>query len=46
MQVMGVFHYVYEGHIGIYTRGGALLEGFSEPGFHMMIPMITKFHHV
>ncbi len=39
-------HIVYEGHIGIYTRGGALLEGFTDPGMHFMIPLITNVHMI
>ena len=42
--ILGVYHVIEEGHIGIYTRGGALLEGYSNPGSHMMFPVVTKFH--
>lgn len=43
---MGGLHIVHEGHIGIYSRGGALLSGFSEPGMHLMVPLITRFDDV
>lgn len=39
--VLGVFHVVDEGHIGVYTRGGALLNTWTEPGLHYMLPIIT-----
>ena len=35
-------HQIEQGHVGVYYRGGALLQGFSEPGFHMMMPLITS----
>jgi len=35
------FHIVHEGNIGIYKRGGALLDGYSEPGIHFNLPFIT-----
>ena len=34
-------HKVEEGHVGIYFRGGAMLQSMSGPGFHMMIPFLT-----
>ena len=36
-------HRVEEGHVGVYYRGGALLDGTYGPGFHFMIPFITTF---
>lgn len=42
----GAFHYIDEGHIGVYYRGGALLSEVSEPGLHYAIPIITKVHNV
>jgi len=38
---MGI-HKVEEGHIGVYYRGGALLDGVSHPGLHFMIPWVTQ----
>ena len=32
-----------EGHVGIYFRGGAILNTISEPGWHTMIPFIDSF---
>jgi hypothetical protein len=26
-------HVIEEGHVGIYFRGGALLDGITEPGY-------------
>ncbi|XP_033338408.1 erlin-1 [Megalopta genalis] len=39
-------HRIDEGHVGVYFRGGALLPQVSYPGFHMMIPLLTKFRSV
>jgi regulator of protease activity HflC (stomatin/prohibitin superfamily) len=39
-------HKVEEGHVGIYYRGGAMLQGISGPGYHMMIPFITSVRNV
>lgn len=37
---------VPEGHVGTYTRGGALLDAVTEPGFHIKLPFITHFNPV
>ncbi len=34
------------GHVGVYYRGGALLETTSYPGFHMMVPFLTTFRSI
>jgi regulator of protease activity HflC (stomatin/prohibitin superfamily) len=39
-------HKVDEGHMGVYWRGGALLNSVSEPGFHVMFPFITTAANV
>jgi regulator of protease activity HflC (stomatin/prohibitin superfamily) len=39
-------HQIAEGHVGVYYRGGALLNGITEPGFHYMIPLVTRFKSV
>ncbi|XP_031841476.1 erlin-1 [Nomia melanderi] len=39
-------HRIDEGHVGVYFRGGALLPQVSNPGFHMMIPFLTKYRSV
>ncbi|VDN10558.1 unnamed protein product [Dibothriocephalus latus] len=39
-------HIIDEGFVGVYYRGGALLQQISTPGFHMMIPLITTFRAV
>ncbi|XP_046405530.1 erlin-1-like [Ischnura elegans] len=49
--LVGVFvnlalHKIEEGHVGVYYRGGALLPHTSQPGYHMMIPLITTFRSV
>ena len=38
----GAFHIIESGHIGVYKRGGAILNAWTEPGLHFMIPFITK----
>lgn len=40
------FHTISEGHVGIYFRGGALLNEISEPGFHLKLPIITSVEEV
>jgi len=39
-------HKIEEGHVGVYFRGGAMLQGISGPGYHMMIPFITSVRNV
>lgn len=34
------------GHIGVYYRGGALLDQTSSPGYHLMVPFITSFREI
>jgi regulator of protease activity HflC (stomatin/prohibitin superfamily) len=40
------FHVVQEGHVGIYFRGGALLDSITEPGYHFKFPFFTSFENV
>ena len=40
------FHIIQEGHVGIYFRGGALLDTITEPGYHTKIPFFTTFENV
>ena len=40
------FHIVEEGHVGIYFRGGALLNSITEPGFNFKLPIITSVENV
>lgn len=35
-------HTVTEGHVGIYFRGGAILDGYTEPGWHVKLPFVTS----
>lgn len=39
-------HKVEEGHVGIYFRGGAMLQSMSGPGFHMMVPFLTLVRNI
>jgi len=39
-------HRIDEGHVGVYYRGGALLKNIANPGFHMMIPLLTTYRSV
>ncbi|KAJ3670955.1 hypothetical protein LUZ60_008381 [Juncus effusus] len=41
-----ILHEVPEGHVGVYWRGGALTKTISNPGFHLMVPFITKFEPI
>ena len=38
----GAFHVIDSGHIGVYKRGGALLNTWTEPGLHFMVPFLTN----
>jgi regulator of protease activity HflC (stomatin/prohibitin superfamily) len=44
--ITGGIHKVSEGYIGLYWRGGALIEGYTEPGFHLMVPFVTTMAEV
>lgn len=44
--ISGGVHKIEEGHIGLYWRGGALIDGSTEPGYHSMIPLITSFANI
>ncbi|CAI5446966.1 unnamed protein product [Caenorhabditis angaria] len=39
-------HKIEEGHVGVYYRGGALLKTVSQPGYHLLIPMLTQVKSV
>ncbi|KAK4376599.1 hypothetical protein RND71_002895 [Anisodus tanguticus] len=41
-----ILHQVPEGHVGVYWRGGALLNTITDPGFHMKLPFITQFEPI
>ncbi|CAI4228021.1 unnamed protein product [Auanema sp. JU1783] len=43
---MTSLHHIEEGHVGVYFRGGALLSKVSNPGYHMMFPLITTVKSV
>lgn len=50
--ILGIFllqsglHSIEEGHVGVYWRGGALLKGTTDPGFHWKIPFIDSVDQV
>lgn len=39
-------HTINEGNIGCYWRGGKLMEGYTEPGYHFMFPFLTTFENI
>ncbi|XP_042529425.1 LOW QUALITY PROTEIN: erlin-2-B-like [Dipodomys spectabilis] len=41
-----ILHQVPEGHVGVYWRGGALLQTITSPGFHWKLPFITYYEPV
>ncbi|KAL8518529.1 hypothetical protein ACS0TY_009772 [Phlomoides rotata] len=45
-QSLSVLHQVPEGHVGVYWRGGALLNTITDPGFHLKMPMLTNFEPI
>ena len=42
----GGVHKIDEGHIGRYWRGGALIPGHTEPGYHTMLPLLTSYANI
>ncbi len=42
----GAVHKIEEGHIGLYWVGGALNPGFTEPGYHLMFPILTSYANI
>ncbi|KAL7163752.1 hypothetical protein ACSBR2_039801 [Camellia fascicularis] len=43
---VSIIHQVPEGHVGVYWRGGALLNTITDPGFHLKMPLITDFEPI
>lgn len=39
-------HTIPEGYVGVYFRGGALLEGTAGPGWHVKLPGVTSYDTV
>jgi regulator of protease activity HflC (stomatin/prohibitin superfamily) len=39
-------HRIPEGHVGVYSRGGALVPGVTEPGYHFMVPFVDSVAEV
>jgi len=39
-------HKVEEGHVGVYWRGGALINRVTEPGLHLKLPFLDAFENV
>jgi len=35
-------HHVEEGHVAVYWRGGKLMETLAYPGYHALLPFVTK----
>ena len=46
LYMTGSFHVIDYGNIGVYKRGGALLNTWTEPGLHFLIPFITTYSSV
>lgn len=44
--VASSIHQIDQGHVGVYFRGGALLDGVSEPGFHLMLPLVDNVRSI
>lgn len=42
LYLAGAFHVIDSGYIGVYKRGGAMLNDWTEPGLRFMMPFITK----
>ena len=39
-------HQIPEGYVGVYFRGGALLDSVTGPGWHTKLPMVTSYDTV
>jgi len=39
-------HRIEEGHVGIYFRGGRLVDRITEPGYHLLIPLLDHVENV
>jgi erlin len=39
-------HQIEEGHVGIYKRGGEVLEGYTTAGYNFKIPIITTVYEI
>lgn len=39
-------HTISEGHVGVYYRGGRLLDRVSEPGWHVQVPFVDAVSEV
>lgn len=39
-------HKIPEGHLGVYYRGGALMDRITPPGFHWKTPLLTQHYAV
>ena len=39
-------HKIKEGYVGVYFRGGAIINSITQPGFHFAMPLITEIHQV
>jgi regulator of protease activity HflC (stomatin/prohibitin superfamily) len=44
--ITGGIHTIEEGHVGIYYYGGQLSKTITEPGIHVLIPLLTTYHQV
>jgi len=44
--ISGGIHKIAEGHIGIYWRGGALMQSVTDPGYHFMLPLVTSYANI
>lgn len=44
--LIGGFHVVDQSCVGIYYSNGVLQETLSEPGFHFMIPFLTRVENI
>eukprot|EP00455_Lapot_gusevi_P013290 TRINITY_DN16445_c0_g2_i1.p2 TRINITY_DN16445_c0_g2~~TRINITY_DN16445_c0_g2_i1.p2 ORF type:complete len:340 (-),score=91.14 TRINITY_DN16445_c0_g2_i1:1102-2121(-) len=44
--VVPCLHKIREGHVGVYWRGGALLNEITDPGFHLKLPWLTSVSQI
>ena len=44
--IFGGIHHIEEGYVGIYYQYEVLQKTLSEPGYHTMIPFITRYESI
>ncbi|KAL0487985.1 hypothetical protein AKO1_008879 [Acrasis kona] len=46
VSILTSIHHIEEGHVGVYWRGGALLNKTTEPGYRLKMPFIDRVANI